>query len=58
MKNNNRLSKRISSFIMRLALSGTSLLALAVVTANINAACTFLVHQPELPENAKKLRKF
>ena len=33
-------------------------LALAVTTANINSACMFITNQPELPSNAKKLRKF
>lgn len=33
-------------------------IALAVVTANVNSACIFMIHQPKLPEGAKKLRKF
>lgn len=27
-------------------------------SANVNSACMFFVHQPKLPEGAKKLRKF
>lgn len=30
----------------------------AVAKANANAACAFGIHQPKLPENVKKLRKF
>lgn len=33
-------------------------LALLMTTANINATCAGAVHQPNLPDNAKKLRKF
>lgn len=39
---------------------GTSLasLALMVTALNVNATCMLFVHQPKLPDNAKKLRKF
>jgi cyclic lactone autoinducer peptide len=39
---------------------GTSLasLALMVTTLNVNTACMLFVHQPKLPDNARKLRKF
>lgn len=33
-------------------------LALLVTTANVNATCSLIAHQPKLPEDAKKLRKF
>ena len=33
-------------------------LALMVTVANVNSACYFLFHQPELPNGAKKFRKF
>lgn len=33
-------------------------LALLVTTANVNATCACAIHQPVLPENAGKLRKF
>lgn len=29
-----------------------------VTTANVNSACIYLLHQPKLPKEAKKLRKF
>jgi cyclic lactone autoinducer peptide len=32
--------------------------ALAVTRANANTTCAFVIHQPKLPEAAKKLRKF
>lgn len=39
---------------------GSVLTAFAVVvtTWSANTACTFVTHQPELPNGAKKLRKF
>ncbi|SET56671.1 cyclic lactone autoinducer peptide [Lacrimispora sphenoides] len=33
-------------------------LALLVVAQNVNAACAWLQHQPEVPEEAKRFRKF
>ena len=33
-------------------------LALMVTSLNVNTTCMLIAHQPELPENAKKLRKF
>lgn len=33
-------------------------LALVVTTLSVNSACMYLLHQPELPASAKKLRKF
>lgn len=33
-------------------------LALLMTTANVNATCGYAIHQPKLPDNAKKLRKF
>lgn len=33
-------------------------LALVVTTYNINAACAFHAYQAEMPEGAKKLRRF
>ena len=42
-----------------LKLSGMlAALALLVTTANVNSACFCLLHQPVLPNNAGKLRKF
>lgn len=33
-------------------------LALMVTATNVNVACALIIHQPELPEGAEKLRKF
>lgn len=33
-------------------------LALIVTSINANMTCMYIAHQPELPEGAKKLRKF
>ncbi len=32
--------------------------AVVVTTLSANTACLYIMHQPELPESAKKLRKF
>ena len=32
--------------------------ARTITGLNVNVACSYWVHQPELPEAAKKLRKF
>lgn len=40
------------------ALTLCSTLALAVTSFNISTTCLFTVHQPKLPTDAKKLRKF
>ncbi|MGC6177032.1 cyclic lactone autoinducer peptide [uncultured Clostridium sp.] len=33
-------------------------LALGFTSLNMNLACMLFVHQPKLPDNAKKLRRF
>ena len=33
-------------------------LALLVTVSNVNSTCLFITHQPELPADYKKLRKF
>ena len=33
-------------------------LALMATVLNVNSVCEFLFHQPKLPQNAKKLRRF
>lgn len=32
--------------------------ALAVTAMNVNSTCIFAIHQPKLPKDASKLRKF
>ncbi len=36
----------------------TSSFALMITTLNVNTTCMLIAHQDELPESAKKLRKF
>lgn len=45
-----KLTEKSSSVIANVALKVTSM--------NVNSACMCFVHQPKLPETAKKLRKF
>lgn len=33
-------------------------LALMVTTMNVNSTCIFYIHQPKLPKEAERLRKF
>ncbi|RFZ79572.1 cyclic lactone autoinducer peptide [Lacrimispora amygdalina] len=33
-------------------------LALSFTSLNMNLACMLFIHQPKLPDNAKKLRRF
>ena len=37
---------------------GLAAAAKKATSVNVNSTCLFVVHQPKLPENAKKLRKF
>lgn len=39
-------------------LKGVSNLAMKVASENVNTACVWWLYQPEVPEAAKKLRKF
>lgn len=32
--------------------------ALMITALNVNTTCAFIAHQPEVPDSAKKLRKF
>ena len=33
-------------------------IAIMVTTLNVNSTCMYMIHQPTLPDSAKKLRKF
>lgn len=44
------MNKKLSIIVARAALLAT--------TSNVNSTCEYKIHQPKLPENAKKLRKF
>lgn len=53
--------KKFTSLLTNCLLKASAVLAplaLLVTTANVNATCAGAVHQPKLPDNAKKLRKF
>lgn len=47
----------MKKFIMKNA-KILSMLALSVAVLNSNQVCWVLIHQPEVPEKVKKLRKF
>lgn len=51
----NKISK---IFKMENLLYLISFIAIAITTINVNTACPFVMHQPKLPSEAKKLRKF
>lgn len=38
--------------------SGVMLFAMTIATLSVNSACWYIMHQEELPDEAKKLRKF
>lgn len=38
--------------------SALNLLAIATVISSVNSTCNWLHYQPEMPEEAKKFRKF
>lgn len=52
MKNNKKVCKVIG---FKKAVAAAAKMA---TIANVNSACMFVAHQPKLPQNAKKLRKF
>lgn len=43
-------NKKLGSLVARIALLSA--------TANVNSTCDYHLHQPKLPKDAKKLRKF
>jgi cyclic lactone autoinducer peptide len=49
--------KSIKKFIMRYG-SFIASLAILVTKMNVSSNCFFYVHQPKLPEGAKRLRNF
>lgn len=52
------IKKLMDARIFGVALSAVAMVALWMTTLNMNSACMFVAHQPELPEEAKHLRKF
>lgn len=51
------MKKKLHTFFLRYG-GYIAALALTIITVNENSACAFYLYQDELPENAKKLRKF
>lgn len=49
--------KKTSSLLLKLG-TITASLAFLITSLNVNATCVAFVHQPELPEGAKDLRRF
>lgn len=51
------MKKAIKNMILK---CGTTVagLALLITSMNVNSTCMLFAHQPKLPSNAKKLRKF
>lgn len=47
----------MKKFVMKFGTAIASL-ALMIATVNVNATCCFHAHQSEVPEAAKKLRRF
>ncbi|MDR2557961.1 MAG: cyclic lactone autoinducer peptide [Oscillospiraceae bacterium] len=50
--------KKVINTLNQFASKSGAALALAVVVLAANSVCMFILHQPEMPEGAKKLRKF
>lgn len=46
-----------NSLLVKLGTMAASL-ALLVASSNVNSTCVMVIHQPELPEGAKDLRRF
>lgn len=44
--------------IVSLLSKGVAAAAFLTTFVSVNSACTFLVHQPELPDEAMKLKKW
>lgn len=51
MENSKKSTKSLAKKVIAAA-------AKAVTTTNVNSTCGFVIHQPKLPKDAKKLRKF
>ena len=48
---------KLNSLLLKLGTMAASL-ALLVTSSNVNSTCVIFIHQPELPEGAKDLRRF
>ena len=50
--------KKLIQKVNKGALSTMAAMALVVTASNVSTCCWFILGQDELPENAKRLRKF
>lgn len=48
---------KLKRMLKKVALGCANALAMLMVVQTANSACVWVVHQPEFPEEAKKLRK-
>ena len=53
-----KLAELKDKYFTKLLLLGIANLSMLMAISNANTTCIFLTHQEELPEKAKKLRKF
>ena len=53
-----KLEEIKDKYFIKLLLLGIANLSMLMAISNANTTCIFLTHQEELPEKAKKLRKF
>lgn len=51
------MKSKLNNFIMKFG-GVFAALAVVIATNSANSACFWIAHQPELPEDVKKLRKF
>lgn len=47
----------MKKFLMKLPLSCMAAFALLVTAVSVNQACFYTIHQPEVPESAKRFKK-
>lgn len=47
----------MKKFLMKLPLSCMAAFALLVTAVSVNQTCFFTIHQPEVPESAKRFKK-
>ena len=53
-----KIRNLISKILLKSVGSSVTIMAMMVTAINVNTTCAFVIHQPELPKTAKKLRKF
>lgn len=51
------MMKKTTNEVLKKCSDTAAKLALTVTSLNVNAACGWVMHQPELPKGAEKLKK-